>query len=37
MLIFNEKESDNIIKTAIEIRELVGKINIANFKHKITI
>ena len=37
MLIFDEKHSDNILKTSIEIRKLVNNLNIANFKHKITI
>jgi len=37
MLVFDNKESDYILKTAIEIKDLVDKINIANFKHKINI
>ncbi len=37
MLVFDEQYSDKILQTAIEIRDLVWKINIANFKHKITI
>ena len=37
MLVFNDKASDNTIKTAIEIRDLVDKLNIVNFKNKINI
>ena len=37
MLIFDNKNSDNILNTAIEINDLVEKINIANFKNKINI
>ncbi|MDQ7022944.1 MAG: adenylate/guanylate cyclase domain-containing protein [Candidatus Gracilibacteria bacterium] len=37
MLVFDEKNSDNVLKTAIEIIELVNKINISNFKDKINI
>lgn len=37
MLIFNEKKSDNVLKTAIEILKLVERINITNFENKINI
>lgn len=37
MIIFEDKYSDGTLQTAIEIIDLVKKINIANFKHKIDI
>jgi hypothetical protein len=37
MIIFEDKYSDNILKTAIEINKLVNKININNLDHKIKI
>ena len=37
MLVFDEKNSDNTLKTAIEIIDLVERINIANFENKINI
>ena len=37
MLLFDSKNSDNVIKAAIEIRKLVNRINLANFKYKINV